>query len=50
MADTAHRLTDEKLEENGKADCLPFIPGLERPYRKRWLIMQSPLMKNQRNC
>ena len=42
MADTEHRLTDEKLEEM-ESGCLPFIPERKRLYRKRWLTMQRPL-------
>ena len=34
MADTAHRLTDEKLEEM-ESGCLPFIPERKRPYKKK---------------
>lgn len=34
MADTAHRLTDEKLEEM-ESGCLPFIPGVKRPCKKK---------------
>lgn len=48
MADTAHRLTDEKLEE--MENRLPAIYSrAEKTVQKKWLIMQSPSMKSQRN-
>ena len=34
MADTAHRLTDEKLEEMERG-CLPFIPERKRKSKRR---------------
>ena len=49
MADAAHRLTDEKLEEMEKR-LSAIYSGVEKTVqKKRWLIMQSLLMKSQRN-
>ena len=48
MADKAHRLTDEKLEEMEKR-LSAIYSRAEKTVQKRWRIMQSPLMKNQMN-
>lgn len=48
MVDIAHSLTDEKLEEMEKRLSAIYSRAGKR-VQKRWLIMQSPLMKNQRD-
>lgn len=45
MADTAHAKTDLKLEEMEKRLSAIYSRAGKR-VQKRWLIMQSPLMKN----
>lgn len=48
MADIAHDKTDKKLEEMEKR-LSAIYSRAEKTVQKRWLIMQSPLMKSQRN-
>ena len=45
MADTAHRLTDEKLEEM-ESGCLPFIPERKRKFKRR-LMNTFPSLQNR---
>ena len=48
MADTAHYQTDLKLEEMEKR-LSAIYSRAGKAVQKRWLIMQSPSMKSQRN-